>query len=278
MPFPEERRPGAGRAWIQLNMDHLRHNVSVLRNRLPPGCRLMPVVKADAYGHGAVLIAGELNRLGIHAFCVATAGEGAELREHGIQGDILILGYTPPEDTALLVRYDLIQTIVDYQYAQALDKLGLPLRVHVGIDTGMHRLGQRCEEPDRIWRHILDEKSGGGGNLYPPVRRQYHLPGRPVLDPGPSRRLPSSGKPAEQAGDRLPCDAPAQQLWPSAVSRSGRQLRSGGNRSLRRPGVQWGRRPFRGGPASGFIRTHPDCPDEAPPPRRVRRLRQSIFG
>ena len=150
MPFSEERRPGAGRAWIQLNMDHLRHNVSVLRNRLPPGCRLMPVVKADAYGHGAVLIAGELNRLGIHAFCVATAGEGAELREHGIQGDILILGYTPPEDTALLVRYDLIQTIVDYQYAQALDKLGLPLRVHVGIDTGMHRLGQRCEEPDRI--------------------------------------------------------------------------------------------------------------------------------
>ena len=91
MPFPEERRPGAGRAWIQLNMDHLRHNVSVLRNRLPPGCRLMPVVKADAYGHGAVLIAGELNRLGIHAFCVATAGEGAELREYGIQGDILIL-------------------------------------------------------------------------------------------------------------------------------------------------------------------------------------------
>lgn len=150
MPFSEKRRPGAGRAWIQLNMDHLRHNVSVLRNRLPPGCRLMPVVKADAYGHGAVLIAGELNRLGIHAFCVATAGEGAELREHGIQGDILILGYTPPEDTALLVRYDLIQTIVDYQYAQALDKLGLPLRVHVGIDTGMHRLGQRCEEPDRI--------------------------------------------------------------------------------------------------------------------------------
>ena len=88
----------------------------------------MPVVKADAYGHGAVLIAGELNRLGIHAFCVATAGEGAELREYGIQGDILILGYTPPEDTALLVRYDLIQTIVDYQYAQALDKLGLPFR------------------------------------------------------------------------------------------------------------------------------------------------------
>ena len=62
---------GKDRAWIELDMGALRHNVAALRALLPPGCALMPAVKADAYGHGAVLIARELNRLGVRAFCVA---------------------------------------------------------------------------------------------------------------------------------------------------------------------------------------------------------------
>ena len=68
------QRPG--RAWIALNLEHLRHNVAALQARLPLGRQLMPVVKANAYGHGAVPIARELNSLGIRAFCVATAEEG----------------------------------------------------------------------------------------------------------------------------------------------------------------------------------------------------------
>ena len=83
------------RAWVALNLEHLRHNVAALQALLPPGCRLMPVVKANAYGHGAVPIARALSRLGIRSFCVATAEEGAELRRHHIPGDILILGFTP---------------------------------------------------------------------------------------------------------------------------------------------------------------------------------------
>ena len=94
------RRPG--RAWITLNLAHLRHNVAVLQAQLPLGCQLMPVVKANAYGHGSVPIARELNSLGIRAFCVATAEEGAELRRYGIAGDILILGFTPLEEIALV--------------------------------------------------------------------------------------------------------------------------------------------------------------------------------
>lgn len=73
-----------GRAWIELDRAALRHNVQQLRSILPEGCALMPAIKANAYGHGAVLIAKELNRLGITAFCVATVTEGAELRRGGI--------------------------------------------------------------------------------------------------------------------------------------------------------------------------------------------------
>ncbi len=142
------QRPG--RAWVTLNLAHLRHNVAVLQARLPLGCQLMPVVKANAYGHGAVPIARELNSLGIRAFCVATAEEGAELRRYGIAGDILILGFTPLEEIALVRRYDLIQTVVDWEYARQLNELSGPIRVHVAVDTGMHRLGERWEHLECI--------------------------------------------------------------------------------------------------------------------------------
>ena len=95
-PYPKAR------AWIELDRAALRHNVERLRSLLPEGCVLMPAVKANAYGHGAVLIAKELNRLGIRAFCVATAEEGAELRRHGIRGELLVLGYTHPKQFPLL--------------------------------------------------------------------------------------------------------------------------------------------------------------------------------
>ena len=141
-----------GRAWIELDMDALRHNVEALRTLLPPGCELMPAVKADAYGHGAVLIAKELNRLGVEAFCVATAQEGAELRQAKISGVILILGYTHPRDFPLLTHYDLTQTVVDCEYGKILNRTGTPIRVHIGVDTGMRRLGEPCGNVEGISR------------------------------------------------------------------------------------------------------------------------------
>lgn len=141
-----------GRAWIELDREALQHNVETLRSRLPGNCRLMPAVKADAYGHGAVLVAKELNRMGIDAFCVASASEGVELRRQGIEGEILVLGYTHPRQFPLLWQYHLIQTVIDYSYAVQLNGLGRRIHVHIGIDTGMHRLGERSENTDRICR------------------------------------------------------------------------------------------------------------------------------
>lgn len=138
------------RAWIELDMESLRRNVEILQGLMPEGCRLMPAVKANAYGHGAVEVARELNALGVDAFCVATAAEGAELRESGIRGTILVLGYTHPGSFCLLRKYRLTQTVLDSEYGRELSRYGYEIHVHIGIDTGMHRLGERCENIGRI--------------------------------------------------------------------------------------------------------------------------------
>lgn len=138
------------RAWIELDMENLRHNLRILRGHIPACCQLMPAVKADAYGHGAVEIARELNAVGIRAFCVASADEGVRLRRHGIQGDILVLGYTHPNYFEGLIKFNLTQTVVDAGYAQQLNNYGRQINVHLKIDTGMHRLGVRSEKEDEI--------------------------------------------------------------------------------------------------------------------------------
>lgn len=141
-----------GRAWIELSRENLVRNVEALESLLAPGQKLMPALKADAYGHGAVLMAAQLQKIGIDAFCVACAEEGVELRKNGITGDILVLGYTHPEKFALLRKYRLIQTVVDHAYGKVLNSYGRKIKVHVKIDTGMHRLGERSEKDKEIGR------------------------------------------------------------------------------------------------------------------------------
>lgn len=139
------------RAWIELDLSALRANVEAFRKYLPESCELMPAVKANAYGHGDILITKELNRLGVNAFCVACVDEGVRLRQAGIHGTILILGYTDPEQFPLLLQYDLTQTVVDHAYASLLQEYGAFLfHVHLAIDTGMHRLGERYEHIEQI--------------------------------------------------------------------------------------------------------------------------------
>jgi len=101
----------------------------------------MAVVKANAYGHGGTECARICQAAGVNAFAVATAQEGAYLRRRGIRGEILVLGYTGPEAFPLLARCRLSQAVASLEHARLLDAYGRPLRVHLKIDTGMHRLG-----------------------------------------------------------------------------------------------------------------------------------------
>lgn len=134
------------RAWIEVNTGNLCHNVETLKKAMQPGCELMAVVKAQAYGHGAVLTASYLNQMGVSAFAVATVEEGIALREAGIRGEILILGYTDVRRAEELKEYDLMQTLISYEYADALNQQGVTVKAHIKIDTGMHRLGIACGE------------------------------------------------------------------------------------------------------------------------------------
>ncbi len=129
------------RAWREIDADALAQNISAIRNAIPNECEIMAVLKADAYGHGAVKIARLLRRSGVRQFAVACVQEGIRLRRALIRGEILILGYTPPNMAALLKRYKLTQTIIDAPYGSALDKAGYKIAVHIAIDTGMHRVG-----------------------------------------------------------------------------------------------------------------------------------------
>ncbi len=130
------------RAWVEINLQNLEHNVKVLQERLPQGCELMAVVKANAYGHGDVEIASYLNKIKVHSLAVATIEEGIALRQAGIRGEILILGYTAAEWAKELYQYQLTQTAVDVQHAQELNRYGKAIKIHLKIDTGMNRLGE----------------------------------------------------------------------------------------------------------------------------------------
>lgn len=150
MPRPADRR--TMRAWAEIDLDAVARNAAVLRAYLPDSCRLMPVVKADAYGHGAQAVAGRLWRSGVRAFAVAALEEGVTLRRSGIGGEILILGWTDPARISELVRWRLSQTVTDAAYGEALCTAaeGRTIDVHLAIDTGMHRLGVDASDTGNV--------------------------------------------------------------------------------------------------------------------------------
>ncbi len=136
------------RTWAEISLENLRHNYQAVRAALPAGCRFMGIVKADAYGHGALAVARLLQEAGAEYLAVSCLDEALELRRGGVRMPILILGHTPCECTEELIRNDLTQTVtclakaVEYS-AQAV-RLGLELRTHFKLDTGMSRLGFLC--------------------------------------------------------------------------------------------------------------------------------------
>ena len=130
-----------GRAWLEVSLSALGKNVLNIKKSLQSPNSFMAVIKADAYGLGAVVISKYLNNININTFAVATLEEAIILRKHGIEGDILILGYTHPQNFELIKKYNLIQTIIDYNYALLLEKQKEKIRAHLKIDTGMNRMG-----------------------------------------------------------------------------------------------------------------------------------------
>lgn len=138
------------RTWAEVSMERLAHNYHALRDLTPQGTRFLGLVKADAYGHGAVPVARKLEALGADYLGVACLDEAIELREAGIQMPILILGCTPTMYAADLMKYHLAQSCQDLACAKALSdaaqEAGETITVHIQCDTGMSRLGFLCHE------------------------------------------------------------------------------------------------------------------------------------
>ena len=141
------------RTWTEIDLSNLEHNYRALRAMLPQGCRFLGVVKADAYGHGAVQVARRLETLGAEYLAVACLDEALELRQARITTPILILGYTPTELAEALLDNGITQTVYDVEMARALSDAaaaaGKTLKIHVKADTGMSRLGWLCGGEDQ---------------------------------------------------------------------------------------------------------------------------------
>lgn len=125
------------RAYLEINLNNLEHNVNTLQKAMSPKCELMAVVKAEAYGHGMYEVTTYLEQIGVSSFAVATIDEGIRLRKYGISSEILILGYTAPSRAKELCKYELTQTLTDYRYSLLLNKQGYDINAHIKIDTGM---------------------------------------------------------------------------------------------------------------------------------------------
>lgn len=131
--------------WAEINLDNLVHNFREVRRLVGEKVIITSVIKADAYGHGATVVAKTLSENGSDRFAVATLSEAMELRRSGITKDILILGYTPGDQAHIVVENNITQTIYNMESAISISnaavQLGKTAKIHLKIDTGMGRIG-----------------------------------------------------------------------------------------------------------------------------------------
>lgn len=142
------------RTWAEIDLSNIAYNYKAQTLMYEGKAKVCCVVKANAYGHGAVKVSNMLEKMGADFFAVANIDEAVQLRDSGIVSPILILGYTPPEKATTLAEKNISQCVLSYEYAKALASVatreGVRIRAHFKIDTGMGRLGF-------VFRHASDE-------------------------------------------------------------------------------------------------------------------------
>ena len=135
------RRP----VWLEIDLDNLEDNFNNIRKSVNSNATIMPVIKANAYGHGSVQLAKFYKSLGVERIAVSTLQEAVELRQNQIDGDILILNYTPVDTLDVVVDFDLTQSVYTLEIAEELSELSAQknkkAKVHIKVDSGMGRIG-----------------------------------------------------------------------------------------------------------------------------------------
>lgn len=147
----------------EIDLDALTHNYNQVKGIVGRDVAVAPVVKADAYGHGAVMVSTRLERAGADMFAVAFIEEGIELREAGIKAPILLIGATLPDDSEYIMRWNLTPVVFNIEQIDALDisakRSDRRVKVHIKVDTGMGRLGLPPEDLPRFVKEILERKN-----------------------------------------------------------------------------------------------------------------------
>ena len=137
------------RTWVEINLDALECNFDAVREELPENMKILAVVKANAYGHGAIGVAKFLEDKADY-LAVAATDEALELRKNGVNCPILILGHIPYGDYDNIVKFNITPTISDFYEAELLSKAavkaGATAPLHIAVDTGMNRIGFKCDE------------------------------------------------------------------------------------------------------------------------------------
>lgn len=128
------------RTWVEINLKNIEDNYNLIKNQAC-GAMICPVIKDNAYGHGAIRLAKLYEQLKADYFAVSNIEEAIELRENGITTPILILGYTPLEDARLLNEYNITQCVYSLVYGKELNEYNVDIKCHMAIDTGMNRIG-----------------------------------------------------------------------------------------------------------------------------------------
>ena len=147
------------RTWADISLEHLAHNYQTIRQAVPASCRFLGIVKADAYGHGAVPVSRHLAELGAEYLAVSNLEEAVQLRRGGVTLPVLILGHTPSLYAADLADMELCQEIHSLAYARELEERlkgsSQRLKVHLKLDTGMSRLGFFCQAGEQTLQELL---------------------------------------------------------------------------------------------------------------------------
>lgn len=142
------------RAWAEISLSALQSNISLIKKLAGASTNIMAVVKADAYGHGEGEICHCLEKSGVKYFAVSNLDEALQVRGFCPSGEILILGYTPPEYAEQLAENNIIQGVISREYALELVKNHKNVRCHIKIDTGMGRIGLKYDTPQECAEEI----------------------------------------------------------------------------------------------------------------------------
>lgn len=184
------------RTWAEIDLDAAAHNFQLVRAAVKPGVKVCAVIKADAYGHGAVRMAQQYEALGADWFAVSNLEEALQLRQAGIIKPILVLGYTPAEEAGRLAAQNISQCVYSLDYARELSayavRAEVSVKMHIKVDTGMSRLGFYFQDinrdtaaleeiktacalpglvPEGIFTHFAESDGGSAGDAF--TMRQF---------------------------------------------------------------------------------------------------------